>query len=305
MAVIGNAGKIQIKRPFTKPAVIEYNNINFVQEYVDLTSTNTQFRTGDLVEVASTNNWPHASMATPGLVANYTIDGTLDRTTPYPPAIAALNPIPINQFFINVDQLNRCSFYRSRAQALAGELASRETLDSSGFGVTDFLEIRLVDEWVIEANLTAWSLSLDGEQVDQTGLGERFYDGVRSLIRGGGTLDFIVDNSVTELTTGTIISSDDFVAGSPTEVYRRGTSNLLKMLLSTQDEAEAEAEFWLTKDQGFCVDSVGRTLLAGDLYYQSNILLTSTVVNTRVNEVITGSASFVTVEDVVLREGVN
>lgn len=305
MAIIGSAGKVQIKRPFTKPAVIDYNKINFDQEYVDLTSTNMQFRTGDLVEVASTNNWPHASMATSGLVANYTIDGTLDRTTPYPGAIAALNPIPINQFFIHVDQLNRCSFYRSRAYALAGDLVNREVFDASGFTVSDLLEVRLVDEWVIEANLTGWSLSLDGDQVDQTGLGERFYDGVRSLIRGGGTLDFIVDNSATELTTGTIISSDDFVTSPTTEVYRRGTSNLLKMLLSTQDQAEAEAEFWLIQNRDTCVDSVGRTLLAGDLYYQSNILLTSTVVNTRVNEVITGSASFVTVEDVVLKEGVN
>ena len=44
-------------------------------------------------------------------------------------------------------------------------------------------------------------------------------------------------------------------------------------------------------------------LLPGDLYYKAQIMLTSSAVSVRATDVITGSANFVTVREVQLREG--
>jgi hypothetical protein len=50
-------------------------------------------------------------------------------------------------------------------------------------------------------------------------------------------------------------------------------------------------------------DSYSNGLEPGDLYYQAQVMLTSSAVSVRVADVITGSANFVTVRDVQLREG--
>ena len=201
MAVLGNGGKLKLKRTPPPPVAFGQGNVDLVNRSISV--GDTDFRTADLVEVASTRNWPLTESLTQNpLVANYEIHGTVDRLTEYPAALEAIRPIPINQLFIHVDQLYRISFYRTRAKALNGALADREALDN--VLPTDTLELRLVNEWFVECSLKGWSLNMQANEIDTTGLGNRFNDGVRGLIQGGGTFDFVLENAFKESTSGAV-----------------------------------------------------------------------------------------------------
>jgi len=201
MAVLGEGGKLKLKRTAPPPVAFGQANVDLVNRSISVGDTG--FRTADLVEVASTRNWPLTESLTENpLVANYEIHGTVDRATEYPAPIEAIRPIPINQLFIHVDQLYRISFYRTRAKALNGAAADREALDN--IFSDDTLELRLVNEWFVECSLKSWSLNVQANEIDTTGLGNRFNDGVRGLIQGGGTFDFILENAFKESTSGAV-----------------------------------------------------------------------------------------------------
>jgi hypothetical protein len=135
--------------------------------------------------------------------------------------------------------------------------------------------------WMIQADLQSWSLTLNAPEVDTTAVGEKFGDAVKSIVNGGGSLDFLVDRK--EFTTG----SD--------------STGLMQLLLLTEKGCKAEAEFWMLVNR----PTNQGTLLPGDLYYTAEILVTSSAINVRPDEIIAGSADFVTVGEIALRMGPN
>lgn len=347
MAVLGTNGRIVIKRSAPAAEVIEYANINQAQRTYKLTKSG--FRNGDLVEIASTTNWPNASQSDVGLVPAYVADipfewrynlEMVDYTEPYP---AALGAMPYkNQLYISVDQLDRIAFYRNRNSALRNTKADRESLDA--IKASDTLEIRLVNDWRLECGLTQWTLNLDAQELDTTSLGDKFFDGVKSIIKGGGTFDFLVDRETYDPKNATIISLPNYqnavlwtdspdvttyldasitdnspdttgnynnakVAGvEPTPrpyklMARSGTSNLIRLLLETTGQAQAEAEFWMIPGEDMRGSYADKVIEPGDLFYRANILVTSTAISTTAADIITGSATFVTVQDIALLEG--
>jgi len=223
------------------------------------------------------------------------------------------------------------------------------------------IELRLVNEWKLEACLQSWELSLNAAEIDTTGLGGKFFDGVKSLIRGGGTFDFLVERENRDARNTGIVNRSDYsnarcythveedlayndadivgTAGSianyapdyddssldsgataydnanitpRSEIARFtldtralasvGTSNLLRLLMNTEERSEAAAEFWMIDGDLSDRTSYTGMLLPGDLYYSAQIALTSTAVSVRATDVITGTASFVTLRDVELLE---
>jgi len=346
MAVLGTFGRIVIKRSAPQPEVINFGAINQTQKLYTLTQTG--YRNGDLVEIASTTNWPNTSSSDVGLVPAYVANipfkwrdrlEMVDYTEPYP---TALGGAPYkNQLYISVDQLNRIAFYRNRNSALRNVKADRESLDS--IQPSDTLEFRLVNDWRIECGLKSWNLSLDAQELDTTGLGDKFFDGVKSTIKGGGTFDFIVERETTDPKNSTIVSipnyqnavlwtgsadvttlvdasitdnpssTGDYNNASVTGVEpaprqyalmaRSGTSNLMRLLLETQDQAEADAEFWMISEEAARSDSASVVKEPGDLFYRTKIIITSNAISTTAVDIITGSAAFVTVREVELLEG--
>ena len=347
MAVLGTNGRIVIKRSAPAAEVIQYANINQAQKTYTLTKSG--FRNGDLVEIASTTNWPNASPSDVGLVPAYVADipfewrynlEMVDYTEPYP---AALGATPYkNQLYISVDQLDRIAFYRNRNSALRNIKADRESLDA--IQASDTLEIRLVNDWRLECGLTQWTLNLDAQELDTTSLGDKFFNGVKSTIKGGGTFDFLVDRETYDSNNATIISLPNYqnavlwtdspdvttyldasitdnspdttgnynnasvigVEPAPRPyklMARSGTSNLMRLLLETAGQAQAEAEFWIVLGEDIRGSYADKVVEAGDLFYRANILITSTAISTAATDVITGSAAFVTVQDIQLLEG--
>jgi hypothetical protein len=136
--------------------------------------------------------------------------------------------------------------------------------------------------WVFQGDLAGWSLTLRGPEVDTTAVGEKFGEAVKSVISGGGTLDFLVDRHTT--------------AGS------QDSTMLMQLLLLIEKGCKASAEFWMIDD---FESSRPHGVLPGELYYTSDILITSSAINVRAEEVIAGSADFVTTGEIALRMGTN
>jgi hypothetical protein len=396
MAVLGTFGKVVFNRSAPTPIAVDITALNEDKNIIPLTTTG--FRSGDLVEVASIDNWPNVDLADPPLIPTYANvydyqdhPELVGYSTAYPsellrpyrwlateyndalttesgdviavqPADEDVTPYR-NRLYVHVDVLNRLSFYRTRAAALAGANdVTRDDIDQSDFTLdpTAPIELRLVNEWKLEACLQGWNLSLNSNEIDTTGLGDKFFDGVKSLIQGGGSFDFLVEREANDTRNTAIINQSQYAnarcfvdvdqnitysdadivgtAGSIADygpnyndasldagataydnaditprneiavwsaqaLATVGTSNLLRLLLNTNEQSEAEAQFWMIDSDVLNRDSYSNGLEPGDLYYQAQVMLTSSAVSVRAADIITGSANFVTVRDVQLREG--
>jgi hypothetical protein len=475
MAVLGTNGKIVLNRSSPAPVAVNVTALNQDKNIISLTTTG--FRSGDLVEVASLDNWPNADLNDAQLIPSYAnifdyqdYAEMVGYSTAYPSELlrpyrwlatesndalvtedgkiiavqSDANTTPYrNRLYVHIDPLNRLSFYRTRAAALAGANdVTREDINRSAFmtratgnytytlppsdyssaavvddplettslesadivgtagslsdypppyndsslvaGTTAYdnanvtprseiiqpayqqpapdalIELRLINEWKLEACLQSWSLNLNASEIDTTGLGDQFFDGVKSLVQGGGTFDFLIEREARDTRNAAITSQSQYTnarcfvgidenityndaniigtAGSladygpdyddasldpgataydnanitprseimiwtPQLLVSVGTSNLLRLLLNTNEQAEAEAEFWMIDGDQQDRTSYTGSLLPGDLYYKAQVMLTSSAVSVRATDIITGSANFVTVREVQLREG--
>ena len=396
MAVLGTFGKVVFNRSAPTPVAVDITALNQDKNIISLTTTG--FRSGDLVEVASIDNWPNVDLADPPLIPTYAnvydyqdYSELVGYSTAYPSEllrpyrwlateyndalttesgdVIAVQPADEdatpyrNRLYVHVDVLNRLSFYRTRAAALAGANdVTRDDIDQSDFTLdpTAPIELRLVNEWKLEACLQGWNLSLNSNEIDTTGLGDKFFDGVKSLIQGGGSFDFLVEREANDTRNTAIINQSQYAnarcfvdvdqnitysdadivgtAGSIADygpnyndasldpgvtaydnaditprneiavwsaqaLATVGTSNLLRLLLNTNEQSEAEAQFWMIDSDVLNRDSYSNGVEPGDLYYQAQVMLTSSAVSVRAADIITGSANFVTVRDVQLREG--
>jgi hypothetical protein len=134
--------------------------------------------------------------------------------------------------------------------------------------------------WVTLADMSSWTLNMDAQEVETTSVGEKFGEAVKSVVTGGGSIDFFVDRR-------------------NLETCADGTA-LMQLLLLTEKGCKADAEFWMINDRD---SQCG--LLPGDLYYETQLLVTSVAINTRATEMIAGSLNFVTVGEIALRMGTN
>lgn len=134
--------------------------------------------------------------------------------------------------------------------------------------------------WEVLCEVREWSLELSAPAVDTTSVAEKFGNSVKSLVTGGGSTEFFIDRACRP----------------------EGESDgleLMKLLLMTEKGAKAEAQFWMI-DRPSCETTCG--LVAGDLYYSTEILVTQTAVNLRPTEIVAGTAQFVTTGEIRLVE---
>ena len=136
--------------------------------------------------------------------------------------------------------------------------------------------------WQVICGLREWGLELTGDAVDTTAVSEKFGNAIKSLVNGGGNLEYFIDRECFEG------SNDNAIM-------------MMQLLLMTEKGCEAEAEFWMMdealKDPPYCNKRIG-----GGLFYTANILITGTAVNVRPTELVAGSAKFVTTEEIRLRQ---
>ena len=130
--------------------------------------------------------------------------------------------------------------------------------------------------WLIQCELTEWAMDVDAANLDMTAIGETFGEHTKALVRGAGSLQFLVENTVRD--------------GEQTSM------TLLRLVLLTQRNTKASAKFYLYKDRTPITPQVGSTA-----YYSCDLLLTNSKVNVRATELMTGSTDFVVTGEIGLR----
>jgi hypothetical protein len=251
------------------------------------------------------------------------------------------NPINSATYYIYRDRLDRISFYNTRSEALGGASEDRIDIKQLDFryiivsaagteeydnaiaeciaavgdyrfsdvrdevtleSICDFPPLFLQpvagDEeyddaelsprrwingfpWIIQGCIAEWSIELDAAGINTTSVGDKFGENVKSIVSGGGRFDFDIDRKASE---------DSYDATA-----------LMQLLLLTEKGCKAEAQFYMI--YGREASESRPELLAGDLFYECDILITNSAVNTRAGEIIVGTANFVTTGAIELRMG--
>ena len=135
-------------------------------------------------------------------------------------------------------------------------------------------------------NIREYSLNLDAPAIDTTLVGEKFGENIKSLVNGGGSFEFFIDRACFE------------------EDREEGSWLLLNLLMLTEGgcgggELGTEAWFYLYENEG-CNSNSCFPPLGGSLYYKANILITQTAINVRPDQIIAGTAEFVTTGEIKL-----
>lgn len=247
----------------------------------------------ELSQVEDSDNWYNNTSST-GLATTYDAyihRDELDRITFFPTESAAYTGDAVDR--IEMKKVNFKNFVIAAYSSDSGYTAAMNTAATSVDALTllnseqplakTITMPALFDtlcetdrQWVLQCDLQSWALSIDAANLDTTAIGETFGEHVKSLVRGAGTLNFLVDhrNQANELDTMT----------------------LLRLVLLTENQCDTNAKFYLYKNRNESTSQVN-----GSAYYQCDLLLTNTRVDTSATDLITGSADFVATSDIRLK----
>lgn len=134
-------------------------------------------------------------------------------------------------------------------------------------------------EYKLQAYLQRWVLSLDAANLDTTAIGETFGENIKSLVRGAGSIDFMADHRSTA-------NEQDSLA-------------LLRLVMLLQNECNTKARFYLYKNRNEADPKID-----GSVYYECEIVLTNSNLNTEAGDITTGTADFVATSEIALKVSV-
>ena len=160
--------------------------------------------------------------------------------------------------------------------------AGGDEYDNADFQPRGRLQGQSAPYWQVMCEIREWSLNLDAPSVDTTSVGEKFGEAVKSIVTGGGSVDYLIDKKCHEDGVGD------------------GT-DLMRLLLMTERGCQASAKFYML-DRGGDPCNQSCEFRAGSLYYESELLVTGSAVNLRPTEVVAGTANFVTTGEIRLLE---
>lgn len=310
MAVLGAGGTLSLRREAPEPELIAIDAVHYATNSVYVTDQG--FWSGDQVTVTSTLGLPfNPGNGTAPCPDGYTMyagsfwllgpnrthvsddNDTFYNANDDAPFYVRTTDTTLDQtetYFIYRDQLDRISFYTTYEAALKGNAAHRVPIlkvDFQSLSLSPAPIAGAIDKWLwtVQGQMSEWSLNLSAQEVDTTAIGDRFGESVKSIVTGGGSIDFLVDRK----------RSYDQENNE-----MQDSTSLMRLLLMCERGCKADAEFWMISDQpDRC------SLLPGDLYYETQLLVTSVAVNTRATEFIAGSLNFVTVGEIKLQMGTN
>lgn len=136
----------------------------------------------------------------------------------------------------------------------------------------------LVDGWKFVASLTDWTLNLKSNEINTSSLGDKFGESVKALVTGGGTINFLLDK--------------------PKDPNNYSPITLMRLMLLVEKGCKAEAKFQLIQKETPDISALNQD--AG-LYYTTELLLVASAINMRADDLIAGTADFVTTGPINLR----
>jgi hypothetical protein len=158
-------------------------------------------------------------------------------------------------------------FQEGNAEVVGDQFLPADLLQSLAAFLEEASEL---SKWKQVANLTSWAFETNVQVLDQGAIGQRFGESAKGSLGGAGSFN-------------AIMSTEDGKGSF-------GPYSMLRLMLVTQVGAKAEARFVIADDknaEGDCGQG------SKSIYYEVPILLSSTNVNTTVDEVIALSVEFV------------
>lgn len=232
-------------------------------------------------------------------------------------------------FYIHRDQMDRASFYPTEIQAhnggpdgriqllpsLSGALVMAIASSASGYtaalvAAAGMLPAAIPDGevplsslvplapviaaagedadqrgWLREADLGQWVFETDPRLLDPTAIGEEFGDSTKGLVRGSGSFQAVFSNRYL---------GPDVANGAA----------FLRLVLLTRTGSKSRARFLLASGAtaGSCEGSDISTI-AGDLYYETDMLLGRCTLDNPGDGIVTFSGQFVSVGQIRLVSG--
>lgn len=122
--------------------------------------------------------------------------------------------------------------------------------------------------WQIQCDLTGWVFEMDAAQLDQDAIGQAFGEYAKGSLRGAGSFNGEIDHSR--------------IAGEQSGL------GMLRLMMLTGQGSKARARFHLTDQR-----TASLPLVPERVFYETDILLGKTSVDTKATDVILLSAQFV------------
>lgn len=295
MAILGQGGRLVLKRETPEPETVTPATRNAATNSFQLNSSTIW--PGDRVLLTAPEGLPFISKANqttnPG--GHGIWGGTpwsfshgyygIKSTAPFwdsAPAFPWADPVaaePSRSVYAYVDQLSRIRFYTNWADAVNGDPAKALPTGSVDFKT---MTIAVQDaQWEQVAFIKNWSLELDAPSVDTTGIGTKFGEAVKSLVTAGGEIGYLVERRG--------------------EAGYQDPTILLRLLMLTERGCKATAQFWMIEGRDAVQCS---NILPGDIYYETDMLVVGSSLNTAADELVGGAARFVTTGAIKLKLGV-
>ena len=326
MSLLGHEGKLTLQREAPPTLLVKPVLLNDRLNCLNITNPNywsgdkvvifcegglpTHYNAGGTAAFGGKDNWfvgSSRSHITKGSDKFFRADGSL----PFYEKNPANTPVQ-QTVYIHRDIMDRVSFYTTQQDALRGDLANRMQLarfnwgnliiypygegpyitagiklpasyDTGRYNSVSIGELSvdtenlLLQDWEFVADMGGWKFETDAAAIDTTPVGVKFGEAVKGNVTGSGSFDFIIRNSTTPL----------------------NSLSLLRLVLMTEKGCKATAQFWIYKD----TESDCPTEIPGSLYYEAEILLTSSSIAVVASDLVKGSASFAVTGPIKLRLG--
>lgn len=289
MALLGRNGRLQFQRPLPEPQVLP---------------ASARISGGVLFTLIADNFWTTDNVVLIGLgaanavqvVTGYMHRDVLDRISIHSTQVGSLNDTSATRLDLSAittgpmvlahlgsaGQTTALSTFVSSAPTVPAEIPLRafpSTLTAYNAAATPSTV-----PWSYQGELRSWTLNLNAEAVDTGLIGDKYGSAVKAVVTGSGSVDFLVS----------------LYAGASTE----DADALLRYTLLTEYGCDINARFYLkpvtTESDAACAIAQ-RTNLAESLYYDTKILFTSSSLTVNAEEMIVGSADFVTTGPIRLR----
>ena len=122
--------------------------------------------------------------------------------------------------------------------------------------------------WLIQCDLTDWVFEMDATQLDENAIGQAFGESAKGMLRGAGSFNGEIDHS--------------YVAGEQSGL------GMLRLMMLTEQGSKARARFQLLDQR-----NASAPLVPERVFYETDILLGKTAVNTSAVDVIRMNAQFI------------
>jgi hypothetical protein len=133
--------------------------------------------------------------------------------------------------------------------------------------------------WLMQCDLTSWVFEMDATQLDQEAIGQVFGEYAKGALRGAGSFNGEMDHS--------------------RKAGEQSGLGMLRLMMLTSQGSKARARFQLVDQRNSNVASHVKERI----FYETDILLSKTAVNTSATDVILISAQFVATGQIKLSKG--